>query len=110
MVVFDQRGPDISEELNGLRGLQLFESAPGSDEVTAILGNPMDTRVFTGQSTKVEKKHIEYDINTFSGCSGAAVFLLDEGSVNHCKVIAVHAGFEVALKTSIGFKLAGCPG
>lgn len=27
-------------------------------------------------------KHIEYDINTFAGCSGTAVFLLDEKSDN----------------------------
>jgi len=42
--------------------------------------------------------HIEYDINSFTGCSGGIVFLTDEGqpdSVDSCdigKAVAIHSG------------------
>jgi len=97
-------------ELLCLTSVGCIAQQDGENEVIQILGQPCDARVFTGWITKVGQKHIEYDISTFSGCSGAGVFLLDEKSANHCKVIAVHAGHQIALKTNTGFKILGCPG
>ena len=56
--------------------------------------------------------HIKYDINSFAGCSGAVVFLLDvnqPGSVredDHGKAIAIHAGAHPTLvNRNLGLKL-----
>lgn len=50
----------------------------------------MSSKAFTaylGNSTS-DEKHIEYNINSFTGCSRAVVFLLDKGqpedSVQEC--------------------------
>jgi V8-like Glu-specific endopeptidase len=58
-------------------------------------------------------RHLEYNINTFAGCSGATVFLLDKKQLSlvqpndYGKAIAVHAGYKRALRSNIGLKIAG---
>jgi hypothetical protein len=71
-------------------------------QIQDIYGKPFQPNIYTGEITYVEEglQHIEYDFNTFTGCSGAIVFLLDRqqprGSgvekCDHGKAIAVHAG------------------
>ena len=64
----------------------------------------------TGKITYVGKDYIEYDINTFNGCSGAAVALLDgapEHQKNFGKCLAVHAGYKPALGSNLGFMVSG---
>lgn len=84
--------------------------------LVSVFGEPNAINIYTGKITYASEgaKHIEYDINSFTGCSGAVVFLLDgEGqhdSVQQCdygKAIAVHAGAHpVLLKRNIGFLLS----
>ena len=88
-------------------------NVPGFDDQTKIpfyVGRPKDTLVLTGTITHVGKLHIEYDVNTFPGCSGSAVILLEEGHPDFLKAIAVVAGhmtYRTGMKTNIGFKLTG---
>lgn len=55
-------------------------------------------------------QHVEYDINTFGGCSGSAVLFLEIGPPDFLKVIAVHAGYKNHpdhFEANFGYKLTG---
>lgn len=72
----------------------------GELEIKKYYGEPGRVRVniYTGDIKYVGPKHIEYSINSFTGCSGAIVFLLDKdqpASVDASdfgKAVAVHSG------------------
>jgi hypothetical protein len=76
--------------------------------------------IYTGKITNVGKDHIDYNCNTFTGCSGAIVFLLDlaqPNSVQRCdwgKAVAVHAVYLIRLfyciARNFGFKIRSHPG
>lgn len=81
-------------------------------ELEAIYGLPDVVNIYTGRITHSGSEHIEYDINTFTGCSGATVFLLDQdqpSSVQRCdfgKAVAVHAGSHPNLANrNLGFSI-----
>jgi hypothetical protein len=86
-----------------------------NDEIQELYGKPLQPNIYTGTITRAEEneEHIEYDINTFTGCSGAIVFLLDKqepGSGveerDHGKAIAIHAGRHPGLlDRNFGFAL-----
>ena len=72
-----------------------------AEELRQIFGTENRVNIYTGQITKVSlgKKAFEHNINTFRGCSGAVIFLLDvdqEGcgviESDYGKAIAVHVG------------------
>ena len=82
------------------------------NKLQRIFGSPGQVNVYTGRITLVGDHHIEYDINSYRGCSGAVVFLLDvnqpqsvrEG--DYGKAIAIHAGTHpTLLNRNVGFKL-----
>jgi hypothetical protein len=82
------------------------------DDLVSVFGRPGNVNIYTGKITLAGYRHIEYDINSFIGCSGAIVFLLDEnqpGSVlegDHGKAVAVHGGAHPTLTNrNLGFKL-----
>ena len=99
MAVYTLTGPNSEEEV---------EKSPGSERlITNILGSAHECVVFTGKITHVGEKHIEYDMNSFGNCSGAAVYLLVKDHDEYGKVIAVHVGSKPPpLDTNLGFKLA----
>ncbi|CAB9506960.1 expressed unknown protein [Seminavis robusta] len=79
-------------------------------ELSKIYGNAFEANIYTGKITFVGKH--EYDLNSFSGCSGAIVFLLDKNqpdtlqSVNYGRAIAVHVGTHPLLSDrNFAFKL-----
>lgn len=81
-------------------------------QLKEIYGAEMVAKVYTGKITVVGEHHIEYDINSFEGCSGAIVFLLDEdqhesvSKEDYGGAIAVHAGTHPILTDrNIWFKL-----
>lgn len=87
-------------------------------ELNRIYGPSKKRHIYTGSITMVGTHHIEYDINSFEGCSGAAVFLLgvetqpsDSGvtKADVGKVIAVHAGAHPRKVKNIGFKITAKP-
>ena len=74
-----------------------------------ILGQKADVMIYTGVITrepKTEEDHIEYNVNTFKGCSGGIVIVMDRKHPDFGKAIAIHAGYSKSLKTNLGFKLA----
>ena len=68
------------------------------DEIKKIYGEPNQVNIYTGEITHVGENHIEYSLNSFTGCSGAVVFLLDQNqpeSVQQCDfghALAIHSG------------------
>ena len=72
------------------------------DYLREIYGHENRVNIYTGKITHVspDGKAFEHNINTYAGCSGAIVFLLDmeQGeetgviSEDYGKAIAVHAG------------------
>eukprot|EP01006_Ploeotia_vitrea_P028534 TRINITY_DN61204_c0_g1_i3.p1 TRINITY_DN61204_c0_g1~~TRINITY_DN61204_c0_g1_i3.p1 ORF type:complete len:299 (+),score=34.77 TRINITY_DN61204_c0_g1_i3:112-1008(+) len=80
------------------------------EEIKRIYGG-QGTVVYTGEITHVGQQHIEYNLNSFRGCSGAIVFLLDKGQPptveqrHHGKAVAVHAGGVPGERMNFGFLL-----
>lgn len=118
MAVFSLDGPDVKEEMEGgitpqiAKLLQQRSSAdvPGPLEPNLIAthcGTGMEHVIFTGKITHVGDGYIENDMNSFSGCSGAAIFLFEEDHREYLRVIGVHAGYSAGLKANIGFMTKG---
>jgi hypothetical protein len=65
--------------------------------------------VYTGEINRVGSSHIEYNNNSFEGCSGAIVFLLDKNQPASVKesdygcAIAVHAGAHPFYERNLAF-------
>jgi hypothetical protein len=80
-----------------------------------IFGDPRRTTVYTGEITHVGETQIEYDINSYQGCSGSIVFLFDKNQPNSVKnndagcAIAVHSGSRPRLGRNMGSKLSATP-
>lgn len=73
-----------------------------NDYLRGIYGHENRVNIYTGQITHVspDGKAFEHNINTFAGCSGALVFLLDQDengviSADEGKAIAVHVGGKI---------------
>lgn len=49
----------------------------------------------------------EYDANSYKGCSGAVVIIMDPDHDDYRKAVAVHTGYKDELDSNIGFQLAG---
>ena len=65
----------------------------------SIYGDERQVNIYTGEITGVSpgKEAFQHNINTFQGCSGAVIFLLDLGQdgcgvkeEDHGKAIAIH--------------------
>ena len=83
------------------------------DTLKRVFGEPKKVNIYTGKILLVGESHLEHDINTFTGCSGAIIFLLDieqPSSVtprDFGKAIAVHAGSHPTLRTrNLAFKIS----
>jgi hypothetical protein len=80
-----------------------------------VFGKPRRTNIYTGEIVCVGLHHIECSINSFEGCSGAVVFLLDIKQPSSVLdfdwgcAIAVHAGAHSRLDRNVAFKLAAKP-
>ena len=120
MAVFSRDGPDVKEEMEGGTTPQIAKllqqrsspTVPGPLEPNLIAthcGSPsrMEHVIFTGKITHVGDGYVEYDMNSFSGCSGAAIFLFEEDHPEYLRVIGVHAGYSAGLKVNIGFMTKG---
>ncbi|CAB9506925.1 expressed unknown protein [Seminavis robusta] len=76
-------------------------------DIRRVFGPDNAASFYTGEIIRIsdDRRVIEHDINTYKGCSGAIIFLLDKkqptGLVNsqdHGKAIAIHAGCAVSEK------------
>ena len=78
------------------------------DDIMRIFGQDNDVSIYTGEITAVspDKEVFCHSINSFRGCSGAIVFLLDKnqhfvGDQDYGKAIGVHVGtFEETTTTT----------
>lgn len=96
--------PEVGQKI-GIAVYRVFEITP-EDAVAAegtnmeeIYGPMFNTCIYTGEITAVhtQKLSFEHSINTFCGCSGAIIFLLDTDQVESAeglggKALAVHVG------------------
>lgn len=83
-----------------------------TDLLLDVFGESNQVNIYTGKILVVGETHIEHDINAFTGCSGAIVFLLDLDQPSSVlrkhwgSAIAVHVGSHPSIRTrNIGFKL-----
>jgi len=106
-------GEEAFSEVGGLEGIEVEETyatvTKGLKEtkIAAVCGDKDVVMIYTGHITLVGNEHIEYKINTYKGCSGAMVIVMERDHPDFGKVLAVHAGYKPALRTNLGFKLAG---
>jgi hypothetical protein len=94
---------------------QSAEAPAGTEEalIGMIYGAADRVNIYAGRITFVGERHIEYDFNTFGGCSGAVVFLTDkghavgssvrQGDIGHA--IAVHYSGSCSWDANFGFKI-----
>ena len=77
-----------------------------------IYGPPGVVSIYTGKITKVHDHHLEHDINTYEGCSGGLLVLLDcqdqltsvlKGDLD--KAIALHVGYDDLAASNIALKI-----
>jgi hypothetical protein len=83
------------------------------EELERIYGKANQINILTGVITEVGPDYICYNINTFGGCSGAVVFLLDKEQPDSVKprdwgkAIAVHIGPHPSSRSNMAFLLSG---
>ena len=65
-------------------------TGPEDVDPTLVYGGPNEISVYAGNITAVGEKFFVHDINSYRGCSGALVFLLDGPDAGRC--IGVHIG------------------
>jgi hypothetical protein len=83
------------------------------EQVSRIYGGPNQITILTGEITTVGADYIAYDINSYGGCLGAVIFLLDRDQPesvipeDYGKALAVHSGPHphMAAARNIGFLL-----
>ena len=85
-------------------------------QLKAIYGKPGQVNIYTGEILYVGKDFIEYNINSFTGCSGAVVFLLDVNQPDsvdqsdYGKAIAIHSGAHPVIgDRNVGFLINSHP-
>ena len=116
----EEKEEDFSEEVGGLSGVvNLLSSKIGGVlfkavdwlklKIFHVFRQKADVMIYTGVITrdaKAGEDHVEYNVNTFKGCSGGIVIVMDRKHPDFGKAIAIHAGYSKSLKTNLGFKLA----
>ena len=117
-VNFRRKAKPTEESVTGAGryGPMLEKLARENVSLQDIYGEPERVNVYTGKITFVGTDHIEYDCNSFSSCSGAIVFLLDNNQespvqrCDHLKAVAVHSGSHPYLpQRNYGFLLRSHP-
>jgi hypothetical protein len=71
MVIYNEIGATALEAAGAPVGIT-------SAQVSRICGGPNQITILIGEITSAGSDPIAYDINSFGGCSGAIVFLLDK--------------------------------
>ena len=97
-----KRGHDITMLVHCLHGIDNKDAkAPTSMDLMARYGPKQQACIHVGEVTEISadgKIFGHHDINTVEGCSGAVVFLLDEGQHDnqdldlHGLAVGIHSG------------------
>jgi hypothetical protein len=110
MAIYTTREPDADETNRALFSPETLRTCFGYAE---------HVNIYTGEIVGVYENHIEHDINTYTSFSGAAIFLLDNPTLQHQsvkkedygKVIAIRAGNKPNLEgVNIAFTIGRVPG
>eukprot|EP00978_Attheya_sp_CCMP212_P008041 scaffold18738_cov57-Attheya_sp.AAC.1 len=115
-IIFTEDSKPTEKTIQGCGGPVKLKDFDENLKMEDIYGTPGQVNIYTGKITYVSDYHIEYDINTFSGCSGAVVFLLDQNQpegVHQCdwgKAIVIHSsGHPSRFNRNYGFLLHAHP-
>lgn len=109
MAIYTTREPEADETNRALFS---------TDKLRTCFGYAEHINIYTGEIVGVYENHIEHNINTYTGFSGAAIFLLDNPTIQHPsvkeedygKVIAIHAGSKENLEgVNIAFSIGRVP-
>jgi hypothetical protein len=105
--------PEAKPTRKSIAGVGVSEVDMKEKKIAKVYGHPNVVNIYTGKIKYVGTNHIEYDFNSFTGCSGAVVFLLDRdqpASVDRSdygKAVAIHAGGHPVINgRNIGFLLS----
>ena len=90
-------------------------SAPASVDMAALFGMKHQACIYTGEVTELSSSGETFchNINTFEGCSGAVVFLLDQNQTvpvhdeYHGMAVGIHVG-GLDKRNNLGFLLKSC--
>ena len=114
IVAYNPRvGEDAFSEVGGPHGINILRTWAiavkgfNAAKIGAVGREKEDVMIYTGIITKDGNDHIEYNANSYKGCSGAIVIVMDRSHPDFGKAIAIHGGYKPALVTNLGFKLAG---
>ena len=99
-VLFSDETKPTEATIAGCAGPVRLQDFPETFTLEEVYGEVGKLNIYTGVIEYVGTHHIEYTINSFTGCSGAIVFLLDlnqpeDSLVQQCDhgcAIAVHSG------------------
>jgi len=115
-VLFCEKAKPTKETIAGASSPNYDTLGISEDDIKAIYGEPGYVNIYTGEITYVGESHIEYSFNSFTGCSGAVVFLLDKdqpASVQQCDyghAVAIHSGAHPFLSSrNYGFAIRSHP-
>ena len=85
-------------------------AAPSNTDMESIYGKKGGVSVYTGQVKRLSEngQTFEHDINTFRGCSGAVIFLLDvqadqTDQDNYGMAVGIHLGGLPSCDRNLGF-------
>ena len=101
-VFFTEKAQPTRETIVGIDGTKIPQNFSEA-QIESYFGQPDRVNIYTGEILYVGEKHIEYDINSFTGCSGAIVFVLDTNQPawvdqhDWGKAIAIHSGAHPTL-------------
>ena len=95
----------ITPDHKAVTGSSLADEELTEEDLEKVFGPGQAIVIHRSVIQFVGENHIGYMINTYGGCSGAIVFLLEEDNENYGKAIGVHAGKHNGLgDISIAFK------
>ena len=107
-VFFSKLSKPTQEKIMGKKNVKLPDFK--QDDIEKFFGLPDQLNIYTGKILYVGQNFIEYDINSFTGCSGAIVFLLDKNQpssvdkADYGKAVAIHsAAHPVLTDRNYGF-------
>eukprot|EP00797_Seminavis_robusta_P013133 Sro2021_g311420.1 n/a (189) ;mRNA; r:5019-5585 len=97
MAVFRNHEFDFNDE--NLYTVNEWDSNLSRDDIMELFGDDYSTSIYTGQITSLsdDRKVFGHDINSYKGCSGAIIFLLDKNQAELIKndvgkAIGIHVG------------------
>lgn len=80
-----------------------ISSASKGVDLTHVYGQPDEVSIYTGMITAAGEKFFTHDVNSYRGCSGALIFLLDGQTAGMC--VGVHIGSPADIEPAVNLAI-----